>query len=93
MEHLSSVPLGQAVALIENLTLGWEGLVRKKHSSLLQTFENYGRKKFHNMAPVANIIKLFRAVSYAFSLQARAFVPGKPFQPSLMYVGKPRCLT
>ncbi len=36
-----------------------------------------------------NVIKLFMAVSYTFSLQARAFVPGKPFQHSLMFVGLP----
>ncbi len=37
---------------------------------------------------MANVIKLFTAVSYDFSYQARAFVPGKPFQPSLMFAGK-----
>jgi hypothetical protein len=39
---------------------------------------------------VVNLIKLFTAVRYNFSLKARAFVPGKPFQPSLMFVGKAR---
>jgi hypothetical protein len=37
---------------------------------------------------VANVIKLFTAVSYDFSKYARAFVPGKPFQPRLMFVGE-----
>ncbi len=36
----------------------------------------------------ANPIKLFTAVIYDFSLQARVFVPGKPFQSSLMFAGK-----
>ncbi len=40
------------------------------------------------LTPVANVIKLFTAVSYEFSLLARVFVPGKPFQPSLMFAGK-----
>jgi hypothetical protein len=40
----------------------------------------------------ACIIKLFTAVIYGFSLQARVFVPGKPFQPSLMFVGEARSL-
>jgi hypothetical protein len=35
-----------------------------------------------------NVIKLFTAVSYNFLKEARAFVPGKPFQPSLMFAGK-----
>jgi hypothetical protein len=29
------------------------------------------------VAPVANVTKLFAAVSYDFSLKARVFVPGK----------------
>jgi hypothetical protein len=36
----------------------------------------------------ANVIKLFAAVNYDFSYEARAFVPGKPFQHSLMFCGK-----
>ncbi len=35
------------------------------------------------LQPVANVIKLFTAVSYVF-------VPGKPFKPSLMFAGKAR---
>jgi hypothetical protein len=34
----------------------------------------------------ANVINLFTAVSYDFSYKARAFVPGKFFKPSLMFV-------
>jgi hypothetical protein len=36
-----------------------------------------------------NVIKLFTTVSDEC---ARAFVPGKPFQPSLMFVGEARSL-
>jgi hypothetical protein len=32
--------------------------------------------------------KLFTAVIYELFKQARVFVPGKPFQPSLMFVGE-----
>jgi hypothetical protein len=42
------------------------------------------------LPPGANVIKLFTAVSYEFSKQARAFVHGKPFHPSLMFAGKAR---
>ncbi len=35
----------------------------------------------------ANVIKLFTDVSYDFIIIS-AFVPGKPYQPSLMFVGK-----
>ncbi len=40
------------------------------------------------LQPGANVIKLFRALSCEFLQYTRAFVPGKPFQPSLMFVGK-----
>jgi hypothetical protein len=32
--------------------------------------------------------KRFTDVIYKFSYQAKVFAPGKPFQPSLMFVGK-----
>jgi hypothetical protein len=38
--------------------------------------------------PGANVIKLFTDVSHKFSIEARAFVLGKPFHPCLMFVGK-----
>ncbi len=45
-----------------------EKLARDKHSSLLQTFVNYGRRKvLQHLAPEANIIKLFTDVIYEFS--------------------------
>jgi hypothetical protein len=52
--------------------------------------EHYGCK-FLELLPVANVIKLFMAVSYEFSLKkTRAFVSGNPFQPRLMFGGKAR---
>jgi hypothetical protein len=36
-----------------------------------------------------NVIKLLTDVSYEFSQKARAFVPGKPFQPSLIFMVRP----
>jgi hypothetical protein len=38
--------------------------------------------------PGANPMKLFTAVIDGFSQIAGVFVPGKPFQPSLMFAGK-----
>ncbi len=43
--------------------------------------------------PGANVIKLFTAESYEFSVIARAFFSGKPFQPSLMFAGKAKHLS
>ena len=40
----------------------------------------------------ANVIKLFTAVSYEFSLKARVLAPGKLNHPTLMFVGKARSL-
>jgi hypothetical protein len=42
-------------------------LARDKHFSLLRNFVNYGSKSFTGLAPGANVIKLFTAVSYEFS--------------------------
>jgi hypothetical protein len=50
---------------------------------------NEEEKSVIALTPVENVIKLFVAVSYAFSKQALAFVPGKPFQPSLMFGVRP----
>jgi hypothetical protein len=44
--------------------------------------------KYSSKKPVAKVIKQFTAVSYNFLKYAWAFVPGKPFQPSLMFEGK-----
>ncbi len=45
-----------------------------------------------NFDPGVNVIKRLTAVSYDISLQARAFVPGKPFQSSRMFANKARGL-
>jgi hypothetical protein len=37
-------------------------------------------------------LKHFSGVIYGFLYEARVFVPGKPFQPSLLFVGKARGL-
>ncbi len=39
-----------------------------------------------------NVIKLFAVVIYELLKYARAFVPGKAFQPSLMFTGEARSL-
>ena len=38
--------------------------------------------------PRPNVINLFPSINYKISLQARVFVPGKLFQPSLMFLCK-----
>jgi hypothetical protein len=50
---------------------------------------HYVKKSFIKRTPGANVIKLYTAVSYDFFNE---FVPGKPFQPSLLFVGKARSL-
>jgi hypothetical protein len=37
---------------------------------------------------MADVIKLFTGVSNTFPELAKVFVPGKPFQTSLMFAGK-----
>ncbi len=51
-----------------------ERLARDKHSSLLRTFVNYGRKKFYNVDPMGpNVIKLFTVVIYRHSMVIQSF--------------------
>ncbi len=67
-----------------NLTSG-----KKIANSICSKFFNL----WQNMIPPgACTIKLFMAVIYKCSYKARVFVLGKPFQPSLMFVGEARCL-
>jgi hypothetical protein len=51
---------------------------------------NLNWKEDENLSSRAYTIKLFTAVIYGFSLKATVFVSGKPFQPSLMFVGEAR---
>ncbi len=51
------------------------------------TFVNVGRKKFYTIGPGPNILKLSCPLFTNFRNKL-AYGPGKPFQPSLMFVGK-----
>ncbi len=60
----------------------------------LKPVTDSGKQRRFNLAmasPGACTINLFTAVIYGFSYKAsRVFVPGKPFQPSLMFADKAR---
>ncbi len=47
-------------------------------------------RSFVYTIPGANVLKLFTAVSFEFSYEARAFVHGKLLQPSLMFADTAR---
>jgi hypothetical protein len=59
---------------------------RDKHSCLLWTFVNNGRKKFYNIGPCT--INHFTFVINFVSKIARVFVTVRHFCPSLIFVGK-----
>ncbi len=42
---------GRLLVLSANIILGLKNRDKNKHSSLLRTFENYGRKTFCNIGP------------------------------------------
>jgi hypothetical protein len=42
------------------------------------------------LTPEANVVELFKGVVYELLQEAREFVLDKPFQPTLMFVGKAR---
>ncbi len=44
------------------------------------------------MAPEVNVLKHLTVVIYKMVKYGRVFVPGRPFQPSLMFAGKDRSL-
>ncbi len=50
------------------------------------------KNSFIKFGPGDNVIKLFTSAIYGFSSEARVFVPGKPFQPSLVSIGKAKSL-
>jgi hypothetical protein len=61
-----------------------------KYSGLLLTFVE-GLKNVLYIGPGTYLLlNHFRAVIYAYSYLAGMFVPGRPFQPFLMFVGKDR---
>jgi hypothetical protein len=49
-------------------------------------------KSFATLAPGGNFQKKFLVVIYEYSKRSRVFVPGKPFQLSLMFLDKARSL-
>jgi hypothetical protein len=53
-------------SLTHNYYVRLERLARDKNFSLLWTLIDYGRIKFYDIRPVANVIKLFTAAHYEF---------------------------
>ncbi len=65
MKHFSDSPLYCSLLALPTNKTRQEGLAGDKHSCLSRTFINYCRKKvFIDLAPGANVIKLFTAVIY-----------------------------
>ncbi len=76
-----------------------ERLSRDKHSSLLRTFVNYGRKKFYNIGPMASKTKkkVFMTPTKCHCLKTDAgqnklqrLDPGKHFQVRMAFAIKAR---
>jgi hypothetical protein len=65
MKHLNGASLSKAPALLANRKTRLKRLARKKHSSLLQKFVNYGQKKVYNMGPGA----IFTTLNFLRNLQ------------------------
>jgi hypothetical protein len=51
------------------LATGWKGLPKTNTLAYFQKFITYGRKKFYNIGPVGNVIKLFSAESFHDKLE------------------------
>ncbi len=48
----------------------------------------YFEHRSYGGGPEISVIKIFTVVIYEWSKQARALVPNRPFQPSLMFAAK-----
>jgi hypothetical protein len=70
----------------------YEGIVFMDFSADVMKQLGHGIYKRIELKSGANVTKLFTVVSYEFLKYARAFVPGKLFQPNLMFAGKVRRL-
>ncbi len=56
-------------------------LKRDKHSSLLQKFVNYGRKKFCDVGPGVNVIKLLFPLFAKFNTKLECLLIGRKSLP------------
>ncbi len=65
---------------------------KNKHTSLLRNLYITNPLSFYSTAPGPYVVKPFTALIYDCSWLVRSFVPVKPFQPSLMSLGKSRSL-
>jgi hypothetical protein len=72
------------------LRVAWHAVFSKNgaYFAYFVSATSYDHKMFMKSSPGANVKKLFTAVSYASCLQARAVVPGEPFQPNPKFVVK-----
>ncbi len=59
-----------------------------KWSSLQKSVSKFTLKQFYEIDPWGQCYKTFYGRNLRLLLIARAFVTGKPFQPSLMFGGK-----
>jgi len=81
---LSGVPI-----LSTNIRLGWRrpSVLLYCATKLIMAIKGFIVQFPGCLTSGACTIKLFTPVIYGFSLKARMFVSGKPFQTSLMFVG------
>jgi hypothetical protein len=75
----------KTLTLITNVRPGWKGM---PGINILSYYKNRDIKSSIKLDPGPNVIKLFTDVIYECLQQARVFVHGTPFQPSLMTVCK-----
>ncbi len=83
MEHLSDASFfGKLLLLPANVRLDWKVIERYKHSSLFGLIVS-NKGSFITLAPGVNVIKNFVTDTEEIML---VFDPGRPFQPSLMFM-------
>jgi hypothetical protein len=77
--------------LITNIRLGWKGLQGRNALAYSFSLLVTKKKSLITLTP-GQCYKTFYSRKLGLFILSRAFVPGQPFQPSLMFVGKSRSL-
>ncbi len=70
--------------------LGWKSLPGTNSLAYYGNSKNMDKKSYITLGPGTSVVKLVTTVIYICLEQARVFVPGKPFQPSLMFASRLR---
>jgi len=80
----------QLLSLVDKKGLAFVNNLKIKQKTKLKNYKK--QISYPHLTPAPNVKNLFTLRIYKCSYEARVFVPGKPFQPSLLFACKARSL-